>query len=138
MQNRISTPVLASQIAYDATKNCSTAIHFDPESLVMKDEKTFRQHALTAAHYLTAPVAYDEYCIEDDEFTVLDCEVFTSERSGEYIADVTICTGGQTVTARYESRNGYIVLEAHWGGNNVQFTANDCPLIDWIKCYMNN
>lgn len=60
------------------------------------------------------------------------CDFDPAGRGG-YIADVDLTVGGPTIRARYESRWERLTLTASWGGDRLEVSCNDCPLIRWIE-----
>ena len=125
----------AAAIAFEYAQAADSLIDFDPARLVMRDEATFSRLARNAAYFLSAPV-YDGAEDEDtpEAFDPLGIEIYRNAENGEFIADVYLTVGGPSIWARYESRRGRLTLFAHWGADEIEFTSDECPLIDWIKC----
>lgn len=114
-----------------------TACDFDPADLSVRDPECFARLVSNAAYFLSAPV-YEG--LDDDEaeenapdaFEPLSLEIYRASR-GDYIADVDLAVGGPTIRARYESRWERLTLTASWGGDRLEVSCNDCPLIRWIE-----
>lgn len=119
-----------------------TACDFDPADLSVRDPECFARLVSNAAYFLSAPVAegLEDECPDDDEaeesapdaFEPLSLEIYRAGRGG-YIADVDLTVGGPTIRARYESRWERLTLTASWGGDRLEVSCNDCPLIRWIE-----
>lgn len=136
-----NTTKTAAAIAFEYAQAADSFIDFDPARLVMRDEATFSRLARNAAYFLSAPVCdgteYEDENEDEDTpeaFDPLGIEFFRNAENGEFIADVDLTVGGPSIWARYESRRGRLTLFAHWGSDELEFTSDDCPLIDWIKC----
>lgn len=119
-----------------------TACDFDPADLSVWDPECFARLVSNAAYFLSAPVAegLEDECPDDDEaeesapdaFEPLSLEIYRAGLGG-YIADVNLTVGGPTIRARYESRWERLTLTASWGGDRLEVSCNDCPLIRWIE-----
>lgn len=129
------TNTAASKIAFSYIQASAAPINFEPSRLVMRDEDTFRRLAINAVYFLVASVSNG--CDDEEErtegFEPLNVEFFRNAENGEYIADVDLTVGGPSIWARYESRRDRLTIFAHWGADELEFIADESPLIDWIK-----
>lgn len=118
---------LAAAILTRETKKAPFYVDFSSNRQVLRDEATFTRLAANAIAYLV-----DD--IDPETFDPLSFEVFRCAR-GAFIADVTLAVGGPTIRARFESDWDELTITASWGGDYVELTAKEGPLVEWVKDY---